>query len=150
MPWNAWRPHAGFTAGGTPWLPVPPAHQALAVSAQEADPDSLLHAFRRLLAWRRAVPALVRGTLRALDLPEPLVGFVREYEGSRVVAVFNVSAAPALADLADFSMKRLCVESGFAPEIDGETAILPAHGVLFAEMVPVRERLAEAELAFAW
>ncbi len=149
MPWSAWRPHAGFTAGAAPWLPVPPAHQSLAVAAQEADPGALLHAFRRFLAWRRGVPALVRGTLSPLALPEPLVGFVREHEDSRVLAVFNLSAAPAPVDLADFAAVRPCPESGFAPEIVDRTAILPAHGVLFAEMVPVRERQEEPALTFA-
>ena len=149
MPWSAWRPHAGFTAGGAPWLPVPPAHQALAVSAQEADPDSLLHTFRRFLAWRRSVPALVDGSLRPLALPEPLVGFVRESSDCQVLAVFNLSAAPTVVDLAGFAVTQFCAESGFAPEIIGQTAILPEYGVLFAEMMPVRERLGEAELAFA-
>jgi alpha-glucosidase len=149
MPWSAWRPHAGFTAGAAPWLPVPPAHQALAVSAQEADPDSLLHTFRRFLAWRRSVPALVDGSLRPLALPEPLVGFVRESSDCQVLAVFNLSAAPTVVDLAGFAVTQFCAESGFAPEIIGQTAILPEYGVLFAEMMPVRERLGEAELAFA-
>ena len=149
MPWSAWRPHAGFTTGATPWLPVPPAHQALAVSAQEADPDSQLHAFRCFLAWRRGVPALVRGSLRPLALPEPLVGFVREHEGSRVLAVFNLSAAPAPVELADFAIARICHETGFAPEIAGQTTVLPAHGVLFAELIPAPSQREQAALVFA-
>jgi hypothetical protein len=95
------------------------------------------------------VPALVRGTLHPLALPEPLVGFVREHESSRVLAVFNLSAAPELVDLADFAAVRPCAECGFAPEIIDRAAILPAHGVLFAEVAPVRERQEEAALAFA-
>ncbi|HST76212.1 MAG TPA: alpha-glucosidase [Acetobacteraceae bacterium] len=149
MPWNAWRPHAGFTAGATPWLPVPPKHQALAVSAQEADPDSLLHAFRRFLAWRRETPALAHGTLRPLDLPEPLVGFVREHEGDRILALFNLSASAAPVDLADFAIERIAGASGFAPEITGQTAILPAHGVLFAELVMAPARHERAALVLA-
>jgi hypothetical protein len=63
--------------------------------------------------------------------------------------VFNLSAAPALVDLADFAIARPCAESGFAPEIVGQTAILPQHGVLFAELVPARERREEVGLVFA-
>ena len=42
-------PHGGFTTGAAPWLPVPAAHHALAVSAQEADRSALLHAWRDFL-----------------------------------------------------------------------------------------------------
>ena len=57
MPWNARQPHAGFTAGAAPWLPVPASHRPLAVETQEADPGALLHDFRRFLAWRKTCPA---------------------------------------------------------------------------------------------
>jgi alpha-glucosidase len=90
VPWSATADHGGFTMG-TPWLPVPNSHRALAVDAQEADGASLLHAFRRFLHWRSGMPALVHGTLQPLTLPEPLVGFVRSYKHQRVLAVFNLS-----------------------------------------------------------
>jgi alpha-glucosidase len=72
-------------------VPVPEAHRALAVDVQESDRASLLWAFRRFLAWRRQMPALVWGTLERLVLPEPLVGFARAFAGQRVMAVFNLS-----------------------------------------------------------
>ena len=90
MPWQGAQTHAGFTTG-TPWLPVPAAHRALAVDAQEADADSLLHGWRHFLAFRRAHPALVRGALRPLDLPEPCLGFVREDAHERVLCLFNLA-----------------------------------------------------------
>src|SRR5512142_1801063 len=49
MPWNAQAPNLGFSTG-TPWLPLGPAHQALAVSEQEKDPHSPLAYAKRFLA----------------------------------------------------------------------------------------------------
>jgi alpha-glucosidase len=96
MPWQATAWHAGFTGpGATPWLPVPPAHRALAVDAQEGDPESVLEFARALLDRRRRWPALRHGTLEPLDLPAPLLGFVRAWEGARVLCVFNLDAAEA-------------------------------------------------------
>ncbi|MGH7210014.1 MAG: alpha-amylase family glycosyl hydrolase, partial [Acetobacteraceae bacterium] len=97
MPWHPDRPHGGFTEGDTPWLPVPTEHAALAVAAQEADPEALLHAWRAFLAFRRASPALTRGALAMLDLPEPCVGFMRSEGTERVLCLFNLSDAPQIA-----------------------------------------------------
>ncbi len=90
MPWVQDAPHGGFS-DGVPWLPVPDTHLGLAVDAQESDPGSLLHAWRRALSYRRAHPALASGGLEMLDLPAPLIGFVRFDETERVVCLFNLS-----------------------------------------------------------
>ncbi len=94
MPWRAAAPNAGFGAG-TPWLPVPETHRALAADRQEAEADSVLHFTRAMLARRRDSAALRTGTMRKLELPAPLVGFDREAEGERVRCRFNLSDAPA-------------------------------------------------------
>ena len=52
MPWDGRLPNLGFTTG-TPWLPLGPAHAALAVAAQERDPESVL-AFARPMLKARA------------------------------------------------------------------------------------------------
>ena len=44
--------NAGFT-GGTPWLRVNPNYPAINARAQLADPDSLFHFYRRLIALRK-------------------------------------------------------------------------------------------------
>src|SRR5438093_1226613 len=49
MPWQENAPHAGFTSANRPWLPVPPAHHALAVDRQERSAAALLHSWRRFL-----------------------------------------------------------------------------------------------------
>jgi alpha-glucosidase len=91
MPWSAAAPHGGFSSA-QPWLKLPAAHLALAVDAQEQDEAALLHDWRRFLAFRRAHPAMISGALRMLDLPEPLIGFVRENDVEQIDFVFNLSA----------------------------------------------------------
>src|SRR5690606_29876871 len=89
MPWRADAPQAGFSSA-EPWLPLDPRHAALAVDRQEADPGSMLHATRRLIALRKAHPALARGDMRLLDAPEGLVCFERALAGERLLCVFNL------------------------------------------------------------
>jgi alpha-glucosidase len=132
MPWRAGVPHGGFTTAEAAWLPVPDAHHAAAVDAHEADPAALLHAFRRFLAWRRGQPALVRGSLTPLNLSAPLAGFVRAHGSERIVAVFNLSDAPARVDLGH---ARPLPESGFAVEVKDGAIRLPAYGVAFAALL---------------
>ncbi len=62
MQWDA-GPNAGFTGAGVePWLPLAADWRAANVSAQAADPRSMLSLYRALLALRRAEPALSVGS----------------------------------------------------------------------------------------
>ncbi|MDE2583685.1 MAG: alpha glucosidase [Rhodospirillales bacterium] len=103
MPWHAAAPHGGFTDGGTPWLPMPEEHLHLAADLQEGSPGSLLHAWREFIAFRRAHPALVHGSLTPLDLPAPVVGFVRELGEQRILCAFNLSGTDAVASLPEIA-----------------------------------------------
>lgn len=96
MPWDASAPNLGFTTG-TPWLPLGPAHAALAVSQQERDPDSALAYARKWLAARREHPALREGSLELL--PGEGLGFVREAGGERLICVFNLTGGSIRFDL---------------------------------------------------
>ncbi|HVJ52763.1 MAG TPA: alpha-glucosidase family protein [Aliidongia sp.] len=100
MPWDG-SPSAGFTSG-TPWLPIPSHHRNRSVAAQIGDAGSVLHHARRMIALRRRYPALIHGGIRFLDLPEPVLGFVREAEGERILCVFNLGREPARCRLPAF------------------------------------------------
>lgn len=91
IPWRHDSPHGDFTKGETPWLPIPGEHYPLAVSAQENDPHSLLHFWRDQIDYRRQHIALSRGSLRPLDLPEPVIGFIREHADEQLLCIFNLS-----------------------------------------------------------
>ncbi len=85
--------NGGFTGGnGTPWLPVKAPQLARNVAAQAGVAGSVLESYREMLAFRRATPAL-RGAAatRFLDLPDPVLGFVRGAGDEAVVCLFNLS-----------------------------------------------------------
>jgi maltose alpha-D-glucosyltransferase/alpha-amylase len=65
------------------------------VAAQEDDPGSLLNRVQRLVAARKAQPALCRGTVRFLQAePGALLAIVREHAGAVVAALHNLGAQP--------------------------------------------------------
>jgi alpha-glucosidase len=128
LPWRAGAVHAGFTAG-EPWLPLPAEHHPLSIDLQHADPAAPLQACRRLIAWRKAHPALRYGDLTPLDLPAPLIGFIREAPGERLVLAFNPSATPVRFASPLLGNGELC-EDGFAGLVEGNMAVLPPWGAL--------------------
>lgn len=132
LPWNDGA-HAGFTAG-TPWLPVADAHRARSVAAQDADPVSVLNAVRAFLRWRRTQPTLVLGDIAFVDAPEPVLAFVREHDGARVLVAFNLSPAPVACAL-PFGAARPLDAPGVSTGhlVDGRLE-LPARGALFAAL----------------
>jgi alpha-glucosidase len=144
MPWQAGAPHGGFTTG-TPWLPVPADHLDRAVDRQGADEGSLLHAYRRFLAWRRGMPAMRDGWLRVVPLAEPLVGFARETDNERLLAVFNLSGNEVCADLPVSGRLLPMTDGGFTARLDGNRVVLAAYGVLFA-MLATEDALPEPAL----
>jgi alpha-glucosidase len=93
MPWEHDAPGLGFTAGH-PWLPFGPDHPSLAVDRQEADPGSFLHLTRRLVALRRAHPALRLGRFALEEASDHLLVFRRETPGETLLCRFSFSEAP--------------------------------------------------------
>ncbi|MGP9821995.1 alpha-amylase family glycosyl hydrolase [Salinarimonas sp. NSM] len=135
MPWEAHARYGGF-GEETPWLPFSEDHRALAVDRQEADPDSVLNAYRRILAWRRDQPALRGGTQRLVeDAPEPLVVYERAANGARLLCAFNLSDRPFTWRLTDGERDawRVVDGPGFGGAIrEGGVLALGAYDGLFA------------------
>jgi alpha-glucosidase len=131
MPWRADAPNAGFSAV-EPWLPVDPRHPPLAVDRQRADPSSVLAFTRSFLEWRKRQPALVGGTLRFVDAPEPLLAFERQAGTQRLLCVFNLAGAPQRwAEAVPGAWRPLAVP-GAHGTLGEEGASLPPFGMLYA------------------
>lgn len=130
IPWIASAPNAGFSTV-EPWLPVDPRHQALAVDAQEADPTSVLHAARRIIALRHAHPALRIGGLEIEQADDLLVfrRFERTEGGERLLCVFNLGFE-AVEWSAPAGARRIAAVNW--TEADGAT-LKPLAGLIFAE-----------------
>jgi alpha-glucosidase len=123
MPWEAAAPQAGFSAV-RPWLPVGPDHAALAVDRQAADPDSLLNLTRRLVALRKAEPALRLGRLERLAAEGDLLTFERWHENRRLRVALNMGPTP----------QPLALESDVLASVNGATtSLLPPYGGLVIE-----------------
>jgi oligo-1,6-glucosidase len=90
MQWSS-DPHAGFTTG-TPWIKANPDYPACNARDQDRDPRSVLNFYRRLLAFRKANPALVHGSFYP----------VME-EDCRVVAYRRILGAQAFLILCNYS-----------------------------------------------
>jgi alpha-glucosidase len=128
IPWTAEPDHGwGVT---DPWLPWPPDPSERNVTAQAADPGSVAHLYRRLLAARTASPALQLGDQARLEGPPPVVAWRRTSPegvgGDRVVAI-NMGTDPVAVDLTG----KVLVSSdgagegeGFGGTLAGDAAVL--------------------------
>lgn len=136
FPWLTDAPQLGFSSAARTWLPVDPAHAPLAVDRQLADPASTLHATRRLLALRRAHPALRLGDLQALVAEGDVLVLRRQHtdagERDSLLLAFNLGATaiavPLPAAGAD-SAEPLFTHAGAARH--GTQLHLPPGAVLF-------------------
>ena len=97
MPWDA-SSHAGFSAA-EPWLPLGPDWPTRNVAAQERDGRSMLALHRRLLALRRAHPALAVGDFTLIDAAGDVLAFARRHAGERIVVALNLGDTVQLVDL---------------------------------------------------
>jgi len=88
MQWDA-SAGAGFTDGGEPWLPI--GDTSVNVADQRADPGSVLHLARDLIALRRERADLRGGAYETLPAPDGAWAWRR---GEDTAAALNLSDAP--------------------------------------------------------
>ncbi len=88
MPWNG-KLNGGFSRV-EPWLPVSDEHRAINVEKQEADPNSVLHFYRKAIAFRRAHPALMQGDIELLPSPHGVLAFRRSCDEESLLCLFNM------------------------------------------------------------
>jgi len=117
IPWDA-SPAHGWPA--PPWLPWPPEPERWNVERLRADPGSILHLYRRLLALRRASAALHAGSCRLLEAPAGVLAYERAAGTERRIVLVN------------FTGERLPVAAHGRVEIasDGTGEDRPYAGVL--------------------
>ena len=71
------------------------------VASMEAEENSLLHYYRKVIALRKAHPEISRGECRALRLPDTKAGgFLFSWEGRDLAVVHNTTTRAAAVDLA--------------------------------------------------
>jgi alpha-glucosidase len=128
MVWQASAHLGAFSTAPRAWLPVPADHLPRAVDVQQANPDSVLNFYKRMLAFRRTHPALAKGRIRLLDTPEGVLGFIRESEDEALVCVFNMRETPIVVPLPDGITPRAVDSPLEAPEPAGDALSLAPFG----------------------
>lgn len=98
MQWDA-GPNAGFTTG-TPWIKVNPNYTEINAVQALADPNSVFHYYRQLIALRKANPVLVYGRYGLL-LPdhEQIYAYTRTLGADRLLVICNFSKEEPVFEL---------------------------------------------------
>ncbi len=137
MQWDATK-NAGFTIPtATPWLPIPLEAATVNVKAETGRPDSLLTWYTRLIAMRRANPALAQGAMTMLDTSNPSVlSYTRKQGSSTVVVSLNFTAQPQTISLDEAGAGRLTTLLTDAPKPSTtlHAITLPPYGTWIGEL----------------
>jgi alpha-glucosidase len=132
MQWDEER-YAGFSSA-KPWLPLADNVGVENVAQQQADPNSIYHLHRKLIALRKAHPALELGSYRPLVASGDLLLYVRELSGSRIFVALNLGAEPAVVSFPQEMISGALLLSTFGDRqeehVSGELALRAYEGII--------------------
>ena len=126
----AWttEPHHGW--GRDPWLPFAPESETRNVATLQADPGSILHLYRELLALRHSHAALNIGAFEMINSADNVLAYTRTLGDQRVVVVLNLGdEICTVPDL--LHAQRLCATGEAATEADLSDKV-GAHAAVIA------------------
>jgi alpha-glucosidase len=129
MQWDA-SPNAGFCPPeAEPWLPVANDYRTYNVAAEREDATSMLTLHRRLLALRRAEPALALSSYEPVETTGDLFAYVREKDGRRFLIVLNLGHKPTTFDSESPEIRgRLVLSTHLDREGEETTGVLELRG----------------------
>jgi oligo-1,6-glucosidase len=135
MQWND-AENGGFTTG-TPWLPVNPNHREINSERQLADPDSVFHHYRKLIALRHDLDVVTHGDFTLL-LPddERIWAYTRRHDGTELLVLANLSSDEATVVLDDADIVATCELllgniPGRSPAFEGEQRLAPWEALVY-------------------
>jgi alpha-glucosidase len=91
-------------------------------------PESVLHHYRAMLAFRKQHPALRQGTIALIAAPENVLAFTRSGGGETLLCVFNMSAEETSIALPAQLAAHAAGAPGTLADPEGEVLSLPAYG----------------------
>ena len=107
--------HGGFTEG-VPWLAVNTNYVTINAAAATADPDSVFHHYRKLIALRHERPVVVDGRFELLAADhDQLWAFTRTSDDQRLLVLANWSSRPVELPRGDL------------PSLEGAVTLLGTH-----------------------
>ena len=109
---------AGFTTG-TPWIAVNPNYKEINAKAQTADPDSVFHYYKKLIALRKENPVMVYGRYELL-LPdsEELFVYTRTLEQEKLLVVCSFCDHEAAFTIPDEFVGMHCLIANMENKYD--------------------------------
>lgn len=120
--------NAGFTTG-TPWFYVNPNYKEINVAAQESDPSSLLHFYRKAIALRKSLPAVKDGTYREYKRRSgKIYMYARETADERLLVICSFSAKTQRLRAPkgyDFAKMELLLANYDAPSCQSSLVLRP-------------------------
>jgi len=132
MQWSA-EANAGFTTG-QPWLSCAANYPSVNAQQAVADPDSVFHTYRQLIALRKHYPLLTFGDYEDLDPSHPkLWSYLRRWNRQQLLVVANLSRDPLRWHPADMparrSWRRLLSNYGDAPQQPQSVMLRPFEAI---------------------
>ena len=131
MPWDT-TPHAGFSSA-RPWLRVNSDYARVNVESERRDPNSLLNYYRRLIALRRASPALQQGTYRVLDPAGDVYAYQRAASGQCLLIALNFSPRPTQLQLDGEWQVRLSSVERTVSTVNRQLTLAANEAVIFEQ-----------------
>jgi alpha-glucosidase len=98
MVWEPSNGNGGFSSNAKTWLPGPQAHLSHAAANAENDRESLLHHYRRAIAFRQAHHALRVGDMQVRS-SDGVLSFTRSAGSETLFCAFNLGDTPRQTDL---------------------------------------------------
>ena len=131
MHWSD-EPNAGFgPAGATTWLPIAPDYIKLNVETELGNADSTLNLYRRLIALRKAHPALRVGSF--LSHPSSsgdVFAYRRESDSETMTVVLNFAEEERTIDVGRGELVFSTADPERQDRIGGAVALGPREGVV--------------------
>jgi alpha-glucosidase len=131
MPWDA-SLSAGFTSG-VPWLPLGE-HAQMNVTAESADPTSMLSLYRRLIAFRQNSEVLCYGTLDRVAANGSMLSYERRLGDAACTIVLNLGREPGPLTV---TARRVVLSTSSERKpgdiLGGETQIAGDEGLILEE-----------------
>lgn len=90
MVWEAQSEYAGF-GNAKPWLPISYEQAKKAVDRQEADPDSMLSHYKKVIEFRHAYSALSQGAQIKMQNENNILIFYRQNQQQTLFCAFNLA-----------------------------------------------------------
>ena len=122
MVWMTQSENAGFGDGKT-WLPVDKTQAERAVDRQDADPNSILQHYRKLIAFRHRHPELMTGAMHDRKVDGEVLSFLRSSEEQTLFCAFNLGEQPADVWLPEGDWQAIASELRAVSPIGGAVAL---------------------------